>query len=183
MDISKLAKRLAEAGQSHVLQFWDQLSPEDQAEISADLESMNFMEINSFFKTAMKTSGQSSQEKVDTRMEPVPREHLGSVTRDRESLKEWEEEGEFRYCNVSQDFISNIQVPLGPLLVYVGLTALFTLPNWCLAGQPVGFPALPRDNCPKPEQKRPTWSGWETRYLFFQAIYKIEAGYVSFNIT
>lgn len=108
MDISKLAERLAEAGQSHVLQFWDQLNPEDQAEISVDLESMNFMEINSFFKTAMKTSGQSSQEKVDTRMEPVPREHLGSVTRDRESLKEWEEEGEFRYCNVSQDFISNI---------------------------------------------------------------------------
>ncbi|XP_056115726.1 UDP-N-acetylhexosamine pyrophosphorylase isoform X1 [Rhinichthys klamathensis goyatoka] len=93
MDISKLAERLAEAGQSHVLQFWDQLNPEDQAEISVDLESMNFMEINSFFKTAMKTSGQSSQEKVDTRMEPVPREHLGSVTRDRESLKEWEEEG------------------------------------------------------------------------------------------
>ncbi len=102
MDTSKLAERLAEAGQSHVLQYWDQLSPEERAEIIVDLESLNFMEINNFFKTAMKTSGQKSPEKVDTRMEPVPREVLGSVTRDRERLKEWEEEGEFRYFNVSQ---------------------------------------------------------------------------------
>lgn len=101
MDTSKLAERLAEAGQSHVLQYWGQLSPEEQAEMIVDLESLNFMEINNFFKTAMKTSGQNSQEKVDTRMEPVPREVLGSVTRDRERLKEWEEEGEFRYFNVS----------------------------------------------------------------------------------
>lgn len=108
MDISKLVERLAEAGQSHVLQFWDQLNPEEQAEMRVDLESMNFMEINNFFKTAMKTSGQSSQEKVDSRMGPVPREVLGSVTRDHESLKKWEEEGEFRYFNVSQGFISNI---------------------------------------------------------------------------
>uniref|UniRef100_A0A671LHR3 UDP-N-acetylglucosamine pyrophosphorylase 1 n=1 Tax=Sinocyclocheilus anshuiensis TaxID=1608454 RepID=A0A671LHR3_9TELE len=93
MDTSKLAERLAEAGQSHVLQYWDQLRPEEQAEMSVDLESLNFMEINNFFKTAMKTSGQNSQEKVDTRMERVPREVLGSVTRDRERLKEWEEEG------------------------------------------------------------------------------------------
>lgn len=100
MDIHKLAERLAEAGQSHVVQFWDQLSPEEQDEMSLDLESMNFLEINNFFKTAMKTSGQSSQEKVDTRMEPVPRDVLGSVTRDRECLKEWEKEGEFRYFHV-----------------------------------------------------------------------------------
>ncbi|XP_056316097.1 UDP-N-acetylhexosamine pyrophosphorylase isoform X1 [Danio aesculapii] len=93
MDTRKLAERLAEAGQSHAIQFWDQLSPEEQGEMSLDLESMNFLEINNFFKTAMKTSGQSSQEKVDTRMEPVPRDVLGSVTRDRECLKEWEKEG------------------------------------------------------------------------------------------
>lgn len=99
MDTSKLAERLAEAGQSHLLQFWSQLSPEEQAEMIVDLESMNFMEINNFYKNAMKTSGQTSQEKVDTRMEPVPRDVLGSITRDRECLKGWEEEGEFEYFN------------------------------------------------------------------------------------
>lgn len=96
MDTKKLAERLAEAGQSHILQFWDQLSPEEQAEMSLVVENMDFIEINNFFQNAMKTSGQISQEKVDNRMEPVPREVLGSVTRDHECLKEWEREGEFK---------------------------------------------------------------------------------------
>uniref|UniRef100_W5KW55 UDP-N-acetylhexosamine pyrophosphorylase n=1 Tax=Astyanax mexicanus TaxID=7994 RepID=W5KW55_ASTMX len=93
MDISRLTQRLAEAGQSHLLQFWDQLSPEEQADLVSDLENMDFKEINCFFTNAMKTSTQTKQDNVDTRMEPVPREILGSVTRDRESLKDWEEEG------------------------------------------------------------------------------------------
>lgn len=93
METSKLAQSLAEAGQSHVLQFWDQLGPEEQAGLAQELKAMNFQEINTFFKRAMETARQTTQEKVDSRMEPVPREVLGSVTRDRESLKEWEEEG------------------------------------------------------------------------------------------
>lgn len=93
MDTTKLSERLAEAGQSHILQFWDQLSPEEQSDMGLDLENMNFIEINTFFQNAMKISGQSSQEKVDSRMEPVPREVLGSVTRDSGCLKEWEKEG------------------------------------------------------------------------------------------
>lgn len=94
MESSKLTQSLAAAGQSHLLHFWDQLSPEEQAELTRELEAMNFQEINSFFKNAMETSDQTKQEKVDGRMEPVPREVLGSVTRDRECLKEWEKEGE-----------------------------------------------------------------------------------------
>ncbi|XP_060776013.1 UDP-N-acetylhexosamine pyrophosphorylase isoform X2 [Neoarius graeffei] len=93
MEPSKLTQSLAAAGQSHLLDFWDQLSPEEQAELTRELEAMNFQEINSFFKNAMETSDQTKQEKVDGRMEPVPREVLGSVTRDRECLKEWEKEG------------------------------------------------------------------------------------------
>lgn len=89
----KLAEALDEAGQSHLLQFWDRLSPEEQAELVQELKAMNFPEINIFFKHAMETSSQTKQEKVDSRMEPVPPEVLGSVTRDRESLKDWEEEG------------------------------------------------------------------------------------------
>ncbi|XP_046709312.1 UDP-N-acetylhexosamine pyrophosphorylase isoform X1 [Silurus meridionalis] len=93
MKNDKLAQSLAEAGQSHLLQFWDQLNPEEQSELARELEVMDFQEINTFFKKAMENSGQSKQEKVDSRMEPVPREVLGSVTRDHDSLKEWEEEG------------------------------------------------------------------------------------------
>ncbi|KAF7665247.1 hypothetical protein LDENG_00149510 [Lucifuga dentata] len=90
---SALIQRLAEAGQSHLLQFWDELSPEDQASLTLELEEMDFQEINRFFKKAMEVSSSSKHEKMDTRMEPVPWEVLGSVTRDRESVKGWDEEG------------------------------------------------------------------------------------------
>ncbi|TNN66763.1 UDP-N-acetylhexosamine pyrophosphorylase [Liparis tanakae] len=92
-NASGLATRLAEAGQSHLLKFWQELSPQEQGDFAQDLQKMDFQEINGFFRKAMEASGGSKDEKMDARMEPVPREVLGSVTRDRESLKDWEEEG------------------------------------------------------------------------------------------
>lgn len=91
-----LATKLAEAAQSHLLQFWNDLSTEEQAELILDLQGMDFQEINGFFKKAMEMSSNSKNEKMDTRMEPVPREVLGSVTRDREALKSWELTGQQR---------------------------------------------------------------------------------------
>ncbi|XP_053287181.1 UDP-N-acetylhexosamine pyrophosphorylase isoform X1 [Pleuronectes platessa] len=92
-SVSGLTQRLAEAGQSHLLQFWGELSPEQQADLTLDLQGMDFKEINGFFKNAMEVSSSSKHEKMDARMEPVPREVLGSVSRDRGSLKEWEQAG------------------------------------------------------------------------------------------
>lgn len=91
-----LAPKLAEAAQSHLLQFWNELSPEEQDELDLDLRGMDFQEINGFFKKAMEVSSNSKNEKMDARMEPVPREVLGSVTRDREALKSWELKGQHR---------------------------------------------------------------------------------------
>lgn len=95
---SGLTQRLADAGQSHLLQFWDELSPEKRADLTLDLQGMDFQEINGFFKNAMETSSSSKHEKMDARMEPVPREVLGSVTRDRECLKDWELSGKQCLC-------------------------------------------------------------------------------------
>lgn len=93
MDIRRIVQKLEAAGQSHLLQFWDNLSPEEQGDLMQDLESMDLAEINGFFAAAM-VSSQASGEKVDSRMEPVPKDVLGSTTRDRDQLKAWEEEGE-----------------------------------------------------------------------------------------
>ncbi|XP_048845554.1 UDP-N-acetylhexosamine pyrophosphorylase-like isoform X1 [Brienomyrus brachyistius] len=93
MDACKEAKRLEEAGQSHLLRFWAELSAEERVEMTQDLRDMDFQEINGFFQRAMKESGREKQEKVDSRMEPVPRDVLGSVVSDRGLLKAWEKEG------------------------------------------------------------------------------------------
>lgn len=93
MNISALRQRLANASQSHLLQFYSQLNPEEQAELIDDLERMDFQEINGFFKNATEASDNSKQGKLDNRMEPVPREVLGSVTRDGECVKDWEMTG------------------------------------------------------------------------------------------
>lgn len=93
MNCSELSQRLTDAGQSHLLQFWSELNPEQQAELLSELEAMDFNELNRFFKNAMASAGQVKPEKVDSRMEPVPREVLGSVTRDQDLLKGWEKQG------------------------------------------------------------------------------------------
>lgn len=93
-NTSGLSQRLAEANQSHVLQFWGELSSEEQEDLIHDLLEMDFQEINGFFKKAMEMSSSCKHEKMDTRMEPVPQEVLGSVTRDKDSLKTWEAAGE-----------------------------------------------------------------------------------------
>ncbi|KAM4023326.1 UDP-N-acetylhexosamine pyrophosphorylase isoform 1-T2 [Anomaloglossus baeobatrachus] len=94
MDVETLRRSLAEAGQSHVLQFWDELSEAQRSHLLEELQDFSFQELNGFFHRAMAAfSVSSTQEKVDARMEAVPREVLGSVTRDQEQLTDWEAQG------------------------------------------------------------------------------------------
>lgn len=94
MNVSDLKLRLSKAGQEHLLQFWDELDKAQQVELYSELQAMNFEELNIFFQKATEGFNQSSQqEKVDARMEAVPREVLGSATRDQDQLQAWESEG------------------------------------------------------------------------------------------
>ncbi|XP_053324707.1 UDP-N-acetylhexosamine pyrophosphorylase isoform X3 [Spea bombifrons] len=94
MDVDAVRQSLSDAGQGHVLRFWDELSLDQQSSLLEDLKGLDFLELNDFFRKAMDSfSVSSSQQKVDSRMEAVPREVLGSVTRDREDIKDWETQG------------------------------------------------------------------------------------------
>ncbi|XP_075420279.1 UDP-N-acetylhexosamine pyrophosphorylase isoform X3 [Tenrec ecaudatus] len=97
MNVNDLKRRLSRAGQEHLLQFWNELEEAQQVELFENLQAMNFEELNLFFQKAVEGFNQSSrQEKVDARMEPVPREVLGSATRDQDQLQAWEREGLFQ---------------------------------------------------------------------------------------
>ncbi|XP_069823686.1 UDP-N-acetylhexosamine pyrophosphorylase isoform X1 [Dendropsophus ebraccatus] len=94
MDVKTLQRSLDEAGQSHLLQFWGELSDTQRSHLLEELQGLHLQELNGFFHRAMDGfSASSTQEKVDARMEAVPRDVLGSFTRDREHLKDWEAEG------------------------------------------------------------------------------------------
>lgn len=94
MNVNDLKLRLSKAGQEHLLQFWNELEEAQQVELFTELQAMNFEELNFFFQKAIEGFNHSSQpEKVDSRMEAVPREVLGSATRDHDQLQAWETEG------------------------------------------------------------------------------------------
>lgn len=94
MNVNDLKLRLSKAGQEHLLQFWNELEEAQQVDLYTELQAMNFEELNLFFQKAIGGFDRSShQEKVDARMEPVPREVLGSATRDQDQLQTWENEG------------------------------------------------------------------------------------------
>ncbi|XP_067846773.1 UDP-N-acetylhexosamine pyrophosphorylase isoform X2 [Heptranchias perlo] len=93
--IERRREQLERAGQAHLLRFWDELNEAERAELRGDLDGCDFSEVEHFFCQAVKASGplQQQQQTMDERMEPVPKEVQGSVTRDRERLPEWKAEG------------------------------------------------------------------------------------------
>ncbi|XP_018427181.1 PREDICTED: UDP-N-acetylhexosamine pyrophosphorylase isoform X2 [Nanorana parkeri] len=94
MNLDKLRQCVSKAGQSHVLQSWDELSEIQRSHLLEELKGLDCLQLNGFFRRAMDAfSASSTQEKVDARMEAVPQEVLGSVTRDQQHLQQWEAQG------------------------------------------------------------------------------------------
>lgn len=88
-----LGQRLAAAGQGHVLRFWPELGGAARRALAAELRDMDVAEINRFFRRARGDGGSGTTAGLDARMEPVPRDVLGSASRDRELLPRWESRG------------------------------------------------------------------------------------------
>ncbi|XP_062472238.1 UDP-N-acetylhexosamine pyrophosphorylase isoform X3 [Pezoporus occidentalis] len=91
-----LGQRLAEGGQGHVLRFWPELGAEARRALAAELRDMDVAEINRFFRRARGDGGGAAEVTaagLDARMQPVPRDVLGSASRDRELLPRWESRG------------------------------------------------------------------------------------------
>lgn len=93
MNIDTLRSRVNSAGQAHLLQFWDTLSPSEQLSLTKDLSDINFDEVSSYFKDGEETL-KSSSEKIDNDLEALSPDVCGSVSRSEPAqIKEYEKLG------------------------------------------------------------------------------------------
>ncbi|XP_074762896.1 UDP-N-acetylhexosamine pyrophosphorylase isoform X4 [Athene noctua] len=94
--VAVLEQRLVAGGQGHVLRFWAELGGAARRALVAELCDMDVAEINRFFRRARGEGGGGAAVAaavLDERMEPVPRDVLGSASRDRGLLPRWESRG------------------------------------------------------------------------------------------
>uniref|UniRef100_A0A8U7N2W6 UDP-N-acetylglucosamine pyrophosphorylase 1 n=1 Tax=Corvus moneduloides TaxID=1196302 RepID=A0A8U7N2W6_CORMO len=92
--VAELRERLAAGGQDHVLRFWPELDGAARWALAAELCHMDVAEINRFFRRARGDGGGAAAAAgLDARMEPVPRDVLGSASRDRGLVPRWESRG------------------------------------------------------------------------------------------
>lgn len=87
---------LESAGQSHVLQFWPELSAEERGTFLAELSQLEPAELQRHCRRAAEAASRisSAEERLCGRMEPVEPQFIGGVRRsDPGSLQKWEEEG------------------------------------------------------------------------------------------
>lgn len=93
MDMDKVKQLLSDHNQQHLMQFWDQLDNNERELLMEDIQSLRLEEVVKFFrKTASETN--DDQEKLDDRIQPIPAELHGSITRTTpEKLKAYQYEG------------------------------------------------------------------------------------------
>ncbi|XP_071955450.1 UDP-N-acetylhexosamine pyrophosphorylase-like isoform X2 [Antedon mediterranea] len=91
MDFESLRKKLAEHNQEHLLDFVNDLDEKSKQVLYNDITNTNIAEVVRFFNAA--TASMDTQTKVDDKMEPIPTEMFGSVTRSGKILKQWEKTG------------------------------------------------------------------------------------------
>lgn len=92
MDVDSLRNKLSTLGQEHLLDYWHELTDDQKQNLYDDIEGTNIEEVVSFFQNASKNM-KNSNIKVDEKMEPVPTDLLGSVTRSGKKLNEWYNKG------------------------------------------------------------------------------------------
>jgi len=92
-EFETFSEELRKFNQSHVLQFWNELTEEQKTILCSEIKEVNVAEVCSYFQRAMETLNRD-QSKLDDRMEPIPPELYGGVCRSTtEELKSYEDEG------------------------------------------------------------------------------------------
>ena len=90
MDIAKLRSQLQAVNQEHLLQFWEELSQDQQKDLYDELSGLDLDEVLEYFSRTV-AEMHSAGEKLDDKMQPLTESQCGSVVKssDRE-LQQYE---------------------------------------------------------------------------------------------
>ncbi|XP_046388799.1 UDP-N-acetylhexosamine pyrophosphorylase-like protein 1 [Ischnura elegans] len=98
-DLEKLKNKLAHYGQLHLLEFWDEINEDERKELFEDLSEIDFEDVTNLFRRAME-SRSNAQEKADERLQPIPADRRGSITKTSPAiLKSYEDAGMEQIAN------------------------------------------------------------------------------------
>lgn len=93
MDVEGLRNHLCNYNQEHLLDHWDVLTEGQKKQFYNELSRMDMGEICGYFKRTISSVNEET-EKLDERMQPIPTEMYGSVTRTSlEKIKDFEDAG------------------------------------------------------------------------------------------
>lgn len=96
LSLEEAKARLETAGQSHVLQFWAELSAEESNALLEEISKLQPEELLEHCRAAAEAASRhsSADGRLDARMKPVPPEFIGSVRKsEKEKLQIWGDEG------------------------------------------------------------------------------------------
>jgi len=93
MSIDKLKKRYEEAGQGHLLQFFDTLNEEDRAKLVSQLEALDVERVNRIYQKAVSAEKEAADPSTEAdSIGPLPKDASDSVA-DADKVEEWRKIG------------------------------------------------------------------------------------------
>ena len=93
MVIDTLRKRYEDADQSHLFQFWSNLTESQQGELASQLDALNIERVNRIFTKAISSENQASDPNSSDSIEPLPKGVSESVSSNTAKTQEWRQIG------------------------------------------------------------------------------------------
>lgn len=91
--LETLRKHLEKYGQEHLIKFWDEIDDQQRQQLKAEIEELDFNELQSFYERVIKDSEEST-EKLDDKLRPIEESQFLSIRRTApELIKQYEIEG------------------------------------------------------------------------------------------
>jgi UDP-N-acetylglucosamine/UDP-N-acetylgalactosamine diphosphorylase len=93
-QVSELRQKYKEQSQDHVFTFWDSLDVDEQAQLYAQLLSIDPVRVTSITETVLSPKAKEPETPVESQLAPLPAEHCAStMDASPEKLSEWRSAG------------------------------------------------------------------------------------------